>query len=247
MVEIPVIHSPFELPEYTRTRRRAMFHSALRLQKIDTADAVVAELDRLYCLGGQIHEIIRRWRDWPLPETQSIQPRWRLAMIVTAGEIQSSFRRTQDRLALYPRMTHSLPYWRVMTVTDGCKRSPHNWLDGFAARWDDAIWKVLEPPFGWECGCLINPIWKADLPWGLEPLQAGIGRVPKDVLRAAVGWMARSQLYLWDKSISPRRPHVPAEKWKADPIFLSSEEDRALLTKYGISIEITKTDDSTKR
>lgn len=216
-----------------------MFRAALRLQGIAPTDPAVAEMDRAYIAGGRIHEMQRRLQESAIPQVQTMTARWRLTVILTAGKIQLAFRSAQERAQLYPRHALDMPYWRVRIITEECKRSPHNWLDGFAARWDDEVWKVLSPPFGWECSCMIQPQSLDCLPSGLEPLQPSLQRVPKDVLNACVRWMVRAPKYLWDPSTFPMRPYVPAERWQMDPSRTSSEGDKALLRRYGISVELT--------
>lgn len=239
-MQIPVIPpEPFDMPNWTQARRKEMFRAALKLQGISSSEIVIEALDKTYSVGASLQELDQAWKELEIPEIKALTWRWRITMAVTAMHIQSACMHLERNLGMYSRHAAGFPYWRVSMILDSCRRSPHAWLDGFAAKWNDDVWKFLTPPFGWECGCIISMVSDSSVPLGLEPLQPGIERVPDDVLRGATEWMDESPDYLWDRSIAPTRPYVPAEPWPDDPSRMGpTDEQRALLRHYGISVEI---------
>jgi hypothetical protein len=241
---IPVIPtSPFDLPPYTQIRRMAMFRAALGLQKIGPSEDAVQELERTYSLGLPQHKLDQLWKESQIPEIRAISWLWRIAMFYTAQKILMGSADYERTMAMYPSQAQNFPYFRISMILDDCKRSPHAWLDGFAAKWDDEVWKVLKPPFGWECGCMVRMVGRPIMSPAFEPARPGMDRVPQDVLRAATGWMARNPRYLWDKSIVPKRAYVPPDRWPEDPDLLRpTEEERALLKHYGVSVGVEHSD-----
>ena len=244
-MEIPIIPAePFDLPSFSRIKRLSMFKAALRLQNIEPTVQVIDELNRTFEDGFEMRKIDRAWKDSAVPDVRNISWRWRTIMIDTTLKIMASYSQAERRAGMYPRHAESFPYFRVLMILEDCKRSPHAWLDGFAARWNDEIWKVLQQPFGWECGCMIRMVSDSEIPLGIEPLQPGLDRVPKDVLRSSIGWLDHNPSYLWDKSILPTRPHIPAEHWPDDPMRRGpTVQQSAILKRYGISVQITHTED----
>lgn len=214
-----------------------MFRAALCLQHFEPVESTVDELERIYCSGVSFYKMDQMCAASLVIDVAAISSRWRLTMLSTAQHIQGAYARAERTANQYPRMAVSFPYWRIWLITDECKRSPHAWLDGFAAKWNDEIWKVLHPPFGWDCGCMIQMVCDDSVPLGIEPLQPSLQRLPSDVLRAATGWMAMNPEYLWNRSLLPKRPYVPAERWPTDIARCGpSEEERAILRRYGISV-----------
>jgi hypothetical protein len=82
-----------------------------------------------------------------------------------------------------------MPYLNIWTVTDQCKQSRHAHLNNFAAVWSDDVWKVLKPPFDWECACMIQ-IAISPYPFSeAEALKAGLPRIDAKTLTAVSCWM----------------------------------------------------------
>jgi len=214
-----------------------MFRASLRLQGIETSTEAVEELERIYSSTRTLGEMDRVCKESEVPGLSLMSWSWRTAVFQTAQSIQSGAASAERTAEMYPRQASNFPYLRIWMILDGCMRSPHAWLDGFAAKWDDEVWKVLIPPFGWECGCMIRMMGRPVQSESFEPALPGIDRVPKDVLRAATDWMDRNPRYLWDRTIVPKRPHVPAERWPEDPDFLKpTEKELEILRSYGISV-----------
>jgi hypothetical protein len=75
------------------------------------------------------------------------------------------------------------PFWQLCCATRYC--ISHASLDGFVARFDDAVWEWLQPPNGWLCGCSIVPLLEKEG-------EAGQRRyliVAPEMLRACTRWI----------------------------------------------------------
>jgi hypothetical protein len=240
-MEIPIVPlQVWDLPNWSEMRRAVMFRAALDLQKIEAKEEAVLELEEIYLAGPPLGKMDQACKCSKNPTLASMSWDWRLAIFHTAMMIQASAASLERTEQMYPRHAEGFPYLRISLILEDCKRSPHAWLDGFAAKWDDEVWKVLRPPFDWSCGCMVRMAARPVAMPEFEPAQPGMPRVPPDVLHAATGWMARYPRYLWDRKFIPKRPHVTPAPWPEDPLaFRSTEEERTLLRHYGISVSIT--------
>jgi uncharacterized protein with gpF-like domain len=50
------------------------------------------------------------------------------------------------------------PYWQVMGVGDARQRDNHRAVMNWVIRADDAIWKTVHPPFGYQCRCRLRSL-----------------------------------------------------------------------------------------
>lgn len=75
-----------------------------------------------------------------------------------------------------PAVTVALPYWQYTTAGDDRVRPAHAALDGFTARYDDAVWRRLYPPCGFNCRCTVIALGPDDVPDDAD--QPGEGRIP---------------------------------------------------------------------
>jgi len=240
---IPVIEPIIsDLPPWAKLWRMAMFRDALKLQDLDPTHGAIEELERIYTLGLRFDKTLEACKESLVPQVAGMSSRWRMTTMLTAQKMQLSAGNHERIFSMYPRHASSFPYLRIILLLDHCKRSPHTWLDGFAAKWDDDIWKILKPPFGWECGCFLRMVSDDAVPRGVEPLQPAMERIPNDVVRAVIGWKATSPVYLWDRNSKPKWPHVVPENWRSDSARMgTAEKNRALLKSYGITVTTVQT------
>lgn len=75
-----------------------------------------------------------------------------------------------------PAVTTALPFWMYRTAGDLRVRPAHAALDGFAAKWDDPVWRRLYPPTGFNCRCTVTAEGPDDV--GEEASQPGLDRIP---------------------------------------------------------------------
>lgn len=236
---VPALES--DLPPWSQIKRVAMFKAALSLQNVAATSETLDELECIYTSGGTLQKMNEACKRSVIPALGAMESRWRLLIFETAQKIQMSVALAERDAEMYPRHAADLPYFRISMILDDCKRSPHAWLDGFAARWDDDVWKVLRPPFGWGCACTIRKVGPPKPLPDFEPAMPGMGRVPEDVLRAATGWLAAIPHYLWDRTVVPKRPHVQPERWpESDDHLRPTDAERELLRSYGISVQMNK-------
>jgi uncharacterized protein with gpF-like domain len=75
-----------------------------------------------------------------------------------------------------PGMMDALPYWQYWTVGDMRVRPAHAALDLFCARAIDPVWRLIYPPWGFNCRCSVVPISADEAPEGSD--EGGIERLP---------------------------------------------------------------------
>jgi SPP1 gp7 family putative phage head morphogenesis protein len=80
-------------------------------------------------------------------------------------------------------VTTALPIWQYHTVEDSHVRPAHAALDGFAAQYDDPVWRRIYPPCGYNCRCSVSAMSPGDAPGdaqlpGLPRIPAGAASVP---------------------------------------------------------------------
>lgn len=80
-----------------------------------------------------------------------------------------------------PDVTSALPFWKYYTVGDSHVRLAHAALDGFVARYDDAVWRKIYPPSGYNCRCTVTSIGPDDAPD--DATAPGMGRLPEIVVQ----------------------------------------------------------------
>jgi SPP1 gp7 family putative phage head morphogenesis protein len=75
-----------------------------------------------------------------------------------------------------PAVKDALPYWQYLTVGDARVRPEHAVLDYFTARNDDAVWRKIYPPNGFNCRCIVIGLLAEEAPEGSD--ESGMARLP---------------------------------------------------------------------
>jgi SPP1 gp7 family putative phage head morphogenesis protein len=75
-----------------------------------------------------------------------------------------------------PAVAAALPIWQYHTVEDSHVRPAHAALDGFAAQYDDPVWRRIYPPCGYNCRCSVSAMSPSDAPD--DASSPGLPRIP---------------------------------------------------------------------
>lgn len=78
--------------------------------------------------------------------------------------VQTAYQNGRFEQMSSPEVAAALPYWVIRTAGDDRVRPAHAALDGFAARYDDAVWMRLYPPLGFNCRCTVTAEGPDDVP-----------------------------------------------------------------------------------
>jgi SPP1 gp7 family putative phage head morphogenesis protein len=77
-----------------------------------------------------------------------------------------------------PDTVEALPFGQYMTVGDDRVRPEHQVLDGFTARMDDAVWRKIYPPCGFNCRCIRVALLPGQVDDIEEATRPGMTRLP---------------------------------------------------------------------
>lgn len=81
--------------------------------------------------------------------------RWRLEVLYRTTTAQS-YAAGHAAGMVHPDVRLALPWWWYSTVGDSRVRRSHQALNGFVARWDDPVWRMILPPNGPCCRCKVR-------------------------------------------------------------------------------------------
>jgi len=95
--------------------------------------------------------------------------------------VQTAYSNGRFAQMLDPAVTTALPIWQYHTVEDSHVRPAHAALDGFAAPYNDAVWRRIYPPADGQygCRCSVSAMAPSDAPD--DAMLPGISRLPSVV------------------------------------------------------------------
>ena len=148
-----------------------------KVMKLDILQSIKNEVDKIFKSGITYEQFYREleptlkrlgwWGKVKAKDVPGYKPRPGLDpdkmvqlgspnRLKTIYQVNANVAYNTGRYNFFMQNTTSRPYWKYHQIERPTYRKEHKPFDNKVFRFDDPIWKIINPPNGWMCGCYIT-------------------------------------------------------------------------------------------
>lgn len=182
-------HAPIQTPKDGGKLTSRLVTILMKRAGIDDPHLKMLVVIQIYSILAQ-GKPYREFEKWCLDEDQptsfrTLDPGWHELIFWCGWGVMSN----QDDDDVCER-DEVFPYRMVYSYA--CRLPKHAQLDKFAARAEDTVWSMLQPPLGWACGCKIMPLLNCDIEVTEDAKLPGEPRLDPKLLKSCWNWSTQS-------------------------------------------------------